>query len=332
MLKHVRNRGTILIGAVVAVLVLTLSPQAAADPAATGLLNPTAPTSPDGRTIDPAVLAERINTRIAPATAPSTKSAASDGADRRSVQAQEGIIGPMSAPGTSTVIGPDDNRYATNPADWYPASSTVFFTRTVGASVNRWCTGWLINANTVITAGHCVHTGGSGGSWYSAASFTAWPGRFGASTPFGSCSVSQVHSVSGWTVSNNPEYDYGAMKLNCSVGNTTGTFGFMWQSASLDGTATYNRGYSQDKAFGEQWASYDQIRASQVRRLFYQHDTEGGNSGGPVYTYSNTNCGGPCGVAVHAYGTGGGAPGATNNSGTRITEGVFNNFIYWEGL
>ncbi|GIG65773.1 trypsin-like serine peptidase [Phytomonospora endophytica] len=330
MLKHVRMRGTILIGAVVAVLVLTLSPQAAADPAATGLRSPSAPTSPDGRTVDPAVLARQIDATVAKAEAPSPKGAASDGADHRSVAVQEGMIGPMSPPGISSLIGTDD-RYATNPANWWPASSTVYFTRTVGASINRWCTGWLINANTVITAGHCVHTGGSGGSWYTAAEFTAWPGRYGNSTPYGSCSVSQIHSVVGWTVNNNLEYDYGAMKLNCNVGTTTGTFGFMWQAASLDGTTTYNRGYSQDKGFGEQWASYDQIRASQTRRLFYQHDTVGGNSGGPVYTYSNASCG-PCGVAVHAYGTGGAAPGATNNSGTRITEGVFNNFIYWEGL
>src|ERR1043165_3531821 len=160
MLKHIRIRGTILIGAV-AVLAVALSPQAFADPA-TGSRNPSTATSPDGSTMDPAVLAGQIDATVEKAEAPSPKGAAKDGADRDSAAAREGVIGPMSAPGINSIIGTDD-RYATNPANWWPASSTVYFTRTVGAAINRWCTGWLINANTVITAGHCVHTGGAAG-------------------------------------------------------------------------------------------------------------------------------------------------------------------------
>lgn len=330
MLTHVRPRGVALIGIAVAVLVLALLPKVAVADPATGRLNPSTPTSPNGVMADPSVLAAAYNSTVVPAVPPAAKPAA-DGADHTPASVVESRIGTSSI-GVDSIIGSDD-RYASNPSNWWPASSTVFFTRTVGGNVNRWCTGWLIGANTVITAGHCVHTtGGSSGSWYSASEMTAWPGRYGGNTPYGSCSVNQIYSVAGWSNSGDSNYDYGAMKLNCTVGNTTGTFGFMWTSASQNGTATYNRGYGEDKGFGEQWASYDQIRVTQDRKLFYQHDTTGGNSGGPVYTYSNSACGGPCGVAVHTYGTGGGEPGASNNSGTRIVEPVYNNFLYWRGL
>ncbi|MCI0735051.1 MAG: hypothetical protein L0Y50_02055 [Beijerinckiaceae bacterium] len=70
------------------------------------------------------------------------------------------------------------------------------------------------------------------------------------------------------------------------------------------------------------------MRVSQVRRVFYQNDTIGGQSGAPVY-YNRTGCG-ICSMAVHAYGTYNGPPFSTNNHGTRITQSVFNNLQAWK--
>ena len=39
----------------------------------------------------------------------------------------------------------------------------------------------------------------------------------------------------GWTTVADDQYDYGAMKLDCAVGNQTGWFGWWWQAKSLDG-------------------------------------------------------------------------------------------------
>jgi glutamyl endopeptidase len=55
-------------------------------------------------------------------------------------------------------------------------------------------------------------------------SFRIYPGRDGALSPYGVCTARTLFSVIGWTVSANEEYDYGAVKLNCTVGNTVGWF------------------------------------------------------------------------------------------------------------
>lgn len=305
---------------------------AAAPPATAGQLtsiDPATPVSDSGVTADPAVLAKGISQTMIKAAPPARKRVA-DGADRTSAQKLEGATEP-SGIGIASIVG-TDNRYRTTPTTWWPASATVFITRTTGGVTRGHCTGWMIGDDTLITAGHCVYPR-NGSNWYPRGEFRVWPGRDAGTSPYGSCTVAGLHSVNGWTSDFSNGWDYGAMKLNCTVGTNTGTFGFMWTSASQTGTATYNRGYSGDKAFGTQWASYDQIRVTQSRELFYFHDTAGGNSGGPVYTYSNPNCNGPCGVAVHAHGFhGSSAPNNNHNSGPRIVQAVFNNFIYWRDL
>lgn len=226
----------------------------------------------------------------------------------------------MAAPeGAESIIGPD-NRVRVNPTTSFPARATALVTFSAGR-----CTGWLIGANTVITAGHCVHPGG-GGSFYPTSSYRVYPGRNGTASPYGSCTARWLASVTGWTVSGDDQYDYAAIKLKCSVGNTTGWYGFFWQAASLTGLPTTINGYPGDKPL-TQWRSADSVRVTQARRVFYRNDTVGGVSGAPVW-YNRPGCG-LCSMAVHGYGVYNGPPFSTNNHGTRITQPVFNNFISW---
>lgn len=222
--------------------------------------------------------------------------------------------------GAESIIGPD-NRVRVTPTSSFPARATVLIIFSAGR-----CSGWLIGPNTVVTAGHCVHPGG-GGSFYPTTSYRIYPGRNGAASPYGSCTARWLASVPGWTVSKRDDYDYAAIKLNCSIGNTTGWYGFFWQSASLTGLPTTINGYPGDKPL-TQWRSSDVVRVTQTRRVFYQSDTVGGVSGAPVW-YSRSGCG-LCAMAVHAYGTYNGPPFSTNNHGTRITQAVFNNLIAWK--
>jgi hypothetical protein len=60
-----------------------------------------------------------------------------------------------------------------------------------------------------------------------------------ASTP-GPCAVTEsrgrevsFHSNTAWVNNQDPEYDFGAIKLDCTVGVATGTYGFFWQAAPL---------------------------------------------------------------------------------------------------
>ena len=224
---------------------------------------------------------------------------------------------PKDQVGISSVIGADGRYQITNTTS-FPYSAIAQISFTSGGSTYG-CTGWMINANTVATAGHCVY---DNGAWSS--NVRVYPGRNGSSTPYGSCSASRLYSVTGWTSSRNAEYDYGAIKLSCTVGNSTGWFGYRWQSASLTGQATYLAGYPCDKPYPTLWRHDDSVRITDTRRIYYANDTYGCQSGAPVWNHggSCTNCG----IAIHAYGVGSNG----YNGGTRITESVFNNLTTWK--
>jgi glutamyl endopeptidase len=233
--------------------------------------------------------------------------------------------------GTESIFGPD-NRVRVNPTTSFPARAVVMITRNGAAH----CTGWLYGPDIVATAGHCVHSGGAGGTWYTG-QLTIWPGRNGASAPYGSCTARRLYSVAGWTSSGNEAFDYGAIKLNCNIGNRTGWFGYWWQAASLAGTSTLVNGYPGEKPFGQQWRGDSVARTvavSQANQIFYSNDTTGGMSGSPVYQNRRAGsafCAGYCSMAIHAYGFPHNSfPHNTYNHATRINQSRFTNLQAWK--
>lgn len=239
-----------------------------------------------------------------------------------SPQEMSGLLNlrPMAAAqGAESIIGPD-TRVRVTPTTTSPARATVLITFSGGR-----CSGWLIGADTVVTAGHCVHEG-RGGSFYPTASYRIYPGRNGGGSPYGSCGARWLATTSGWKTSGDDRYDYAAIKLNCAIGNTVGWYGFFVQNGSLNGLPTNINGYPGDKLL-TQWRSSDRVRATQPQRVFYQNDTIGGMSGSPVW-YNRPGCG-PCAMAVHAYGVYDTPPFSTNNHGTRITQAAANNLVAW---
>jgi glutamyl endopeptidase len=218
-----------------------------------------------------------------------------------------------------TVIGADDRTRVANTAT-YPERANVLIALPGGR-----CSGAMIGRNLVITAGHCVHGGGSSGAWVTSA--TVYPGRSGVFSPFGSCQAKKFYSVLGWTRDKNPAYDFGAIKLDCDIGNRVGWMGFWWQSASLIGKEARISSYPGDKPL-EQWTHKDQVRRETAQQAFYSTDTMPGNSGSGVFaqTGAPAGCAGPCVHTVHAYGAGT----TTTNSGTRITRALFDNLVRWK--
>jgi glutamyl endopeptidase len=229
----------------------------------------------------------------------------------------------------ASVIGTDDRSRVTA-TNVYPARAVVAIT-----FEDKRCTGFLINANTVATAGHCVHTGRRTGRWYDRATYRIYPGRNGAQTPYGSCGAKSLHSVNAWLRNGNRNHDYGAIKLDCSIGDTVGWLGFWWQPQTLNAAETTVTGYPTDMPANTLWESRDSVRLTRNVRLFYQNDTGPGMMGSPVWRVrpaGSEHCVGPCVMAIHNRDVGGSGAYRTHNSGQRITRAVFNNFIRWRNL
>ncbi|GAA1267573.1 hypothetical protein GCM10009634_08560 [Saccharothrix xinjiangensis] len=273
--------------------------------------SPDTPIASDGRTGSPPTPAHRETPGFA---------STGDPADSWNVRpaAPDPRAATPDGPSARSII-PPDGRTQVTATTTYPASADAYVTYTKPNGAAGWCTGWLYAPNAVATAGHCAHSGGSGGAWNT--NFTVHPGRDGSSSPFGSCGVTSAHSVTGWTQNANPEYDYAGFKLDCSIGNTTGWYGMSWTTASLDGTAVGSSGYPQDKPAATQWSTSSSISASHTRQLAYHLDTVGGQDGSVVRA---AGCSTVCGIAVHAHGHG------DHNRGTRITEAVFANYQSWK--
>jgi V8-like Glu-specific endopeptidase len=233
-------------------------------------------------------------------------------------------IGEASFGTTQKTVHGTDNRIQINNTATYPwcVHCSLLIT---AADNSKWIgTGWFIGPHTLMTAGHVVYIKNSGvagrDGWVK--NILVMPGRNGNSLPFGSVTSTNFRSVTGWTQSGNEFYDYGAIILSTNLGNSTGWFGFgVYSDSDLVASVGNISGYPGDKPSGTQWYDYHKIASVDSRKVYYDIDTYGGQSGSSVYRIIN---GGRYGVAIHAYG------GATTNSGTRIVTPVFNNMVAWK--
>ena len=208
-----------------------------------------------------------------------------------------------SAPvGRESVIGAD-NRAKIKKTTKYPARAIgwLLFDDQFGDSFS--CTAFLVSEDTIVTAGHCVHDGSNSDfGWSENVVFI--PGRNGSASPYGSCNAVELFTNNIWFEEGAEEFDFGAAKLDCNIGDGLGFFGYWWQSATLNKTPTTVQGYPGDKPDGTQWAHTLKVTASDEFQVFYQADTFGGQSGSPVFHTNRTKgfCRGECVFGIHAYG------------------------------
>jgi len=217
-----------------------------------------------------------------------------------------------------------DNRVKINNTADYPWRVHASLLITAADGSNWIGTGWFIGPHTLMTAGHCVYIKNSGkpgrDGWVR--SIDVMPGRNGSSLPYGKVTSKNFRTVAGWANSGDENFDYGAIIIPSELGNTTGWFGFgVYSDATLKASVGNISGYPGDKPTGTQWYDAHKIDSVNARKVYYDIDTVGGQSGSGVYRIIN---GGRYGIAIHAYG------GATTNSGTRIVTPVFQNMVNWK--
>ncbi|MEV6820960.1 trypsin-like peptidase domain-containing protein [Nocardiopsis dassonvillei] len=196
------------------------------------------------------------------------------------------------------IIGEDERERVT--ATSYPRRSVVLIRYTDGGN----CTGWMYGADTVITAGHCVH---DEGAWVNPADITiipAYDARLPDPAPFGQCGATRLFAQTGWTQLGSQLWDFGGIKLDCNVGEATGWLGAFWTERSLSGQETTITQYPGDKN-DQMWEAQGTISHLPLEYYTFYHDadTTGGSSGSPVYTYypeESDLCTGYCASAVHA--------------------------------
>lgn len=213
-----------------------------------------------------------------------------------------------------SVIGTDGRVLVTNTTG-YPWRTMVHITFQDAAANTYICTGTLYDADSVLTAGHCVNDGA--GVWYT--NWRVYPGKYGDLAPYGSCAATEVWSVTGWVTGADPKHDYGALNLDCTIGDTVGWIGL--KKGDHTGEQARIAGYPGDKQpYYSLWKMSKPIVWTYQYRLGYRIDTAGGQSGSAV------TVAGPYAVGIHAYGL---DPATNTNSGTRMRKAVFDNLVSW---
>jgi glutamyl endopeptidase len=178
------------------------------------------------------------------------------------------------------------------------------------------CSGAIIAAKYVLTAGHCVY-GANNGGW--ATQIEVIPGLNNSYKPYASAFATNMRTYSSWTQNGNSNYDIALITLDREIGNTTGWFNYA-AAASVDQIRSTITGYPADRSQGlVEYTHTDQIKSSTQTRLSYPIDTAGGQSGSPVYDASPTIFG------VHTNGSANG----TANSGVRIDAAKYQDIQNW---
>lgn len=225
---------------------------------------------------------------------------------------------------------PADERYD------YPIRVVVYIDHPYGGKKSH-CSGVLINPDTVMTAGECVAPGGKG-EFYSRGDFRIYAGRRGNNDDWAetgcprALKATRLYSVKGWVNSKNENTNYGAIKLNCAIGEYLGWSGIAWVGGSLEGLPIGIGGYPSDKGNKNTfvWLSGGEVSADDARFLFYRNDTSAGEIGAPVATtvFAEQGCE-FCAVGINTEDRHGSGNHGRYNHGVRITEAVFNNYVKW---
>jgi V8-like Glu-specific endopeptidase len=198
---------------------------------------------------------------------------------------------PMPGAGLENVIGPDDRVMVPDTAT-IPWRCICHLEVIFDNGVRAYGTGWLVGPDTVITAAHCVWDPRTGEQ---AAEIRVAPGRNGSMGPYGQFVTADYAVMQGWPDAGNFGLDVAAIRLPRDagmfaegVGARLGYFGLAaFENAKLEMLLVNTAGYPLEaaKPFATQWFNGGRIKAAETDYVTYMIDTEGGQSGSPIFFY-----------------------------------------------
>lgn len=230
--------------------------------------------------------------------------------------------------GPLAVIGPDERFPIGDENSTFPFSAIVNLRyKWLDTDTEKWCTGWLVGSSSVITAAHCLFDAVGHPTAPTSGMMTAYPGLNNLSNnpiPFGSCSEFQRWLPYEWIYNTQPPiWDYGVVRLNCRIGESTGLFGFRSYN-QIDGFLEL-AGYPSDKDYTghELWSGYGGVTGLEPRLVYYTNDTFNGQSGAPVWENGFPDCQFCC-IAGHSGPKGDGI----SNRGARVSSYFLYQLLY----
>lgn len=220
---------------------------------------------------------------------------------------------------SESVIGNDDRQKVTNTAA-YPWRAMVKLYPKFPNGITYNCSGTLVDAKYVLTAGHCIYNSSAGG-W--ATSVQVIPGLNGTYQPYGATWATLMRTYTAWTNNSSADHDFALLTLAAPIGSSTGWLGMKVYS-DMDGRFGNLAGYpaDRDNATG-MYYHFGSMLSSTANRVFHQIDTFGGHSGSGIYHIEA----GPHRYifAVHTNGN----EGDNQNKGCRLDSGKFSSILSW---
>ena len=201
----------------------------------------------------------------------------------------DGYINDSNGVYPESVCGPDGRRIVTVTTVLPYKAICRLYSVTKNKRYQYVGTGWLINKNKVITAGHCVYTHKRDKGWMNA--ILVVPGQSGTIRPYGEYYAESILTTNGWKNKGSTRHDMGAIKLSGEVTHSDFINPQMEDSNSINVC-----GYPTDREMGNFQFQMQGMTRKQNGSFFYQIDTYGGTSGAPLLINNTTA------IGIHNYG------------------------------